>query len=141
MREKNWGVKAFANRIPADKNSVKTWLAGEYLPRYDSLVKLCDLLDVSADYVAGLSDERGGGLRLGVPLNNLKACYVERVRGLISDKGVSAEKYAEMMGVKTATVENWFSGKKFPEMALVVKSAQTLGCSLDYLLSRTDKIN
>ncbi|MBS1415637.1 MAG: helix-turn-helix domain-containing protein [Christensenellales bacterium] len=141
MREKNWGVKAFANRIPADKNSVKTWLSGEYLPRYDSLVKLCDLLDVSADYVVGLSDERGGGLRLGVPLNNLKACYVERVRGLISDKGVSAEKYAEMMGVKTATVENWFSGKKFPEMALVVKSAQTLGCSLDYLLSRTDKIN
>ena len=24
MRERNWGVKAFANRIPADKNSVKT---------------------------------------------------------------------------------------------------------------------
>ena len=23
MRERNWGVKAFANRIPADKNSVK----------------------------------------------------------------------------------------------------------------------
>lgn len=30
MRERNWGVKAFANRIPADKNSVKTWLAGQY---------------------------------------------------------------------------------------------------------------
>lgn len=87
MREKNWGVKAFANRIPADKNSVKTWLSGEYLPRYDSLVKLCDLLDVSADYVVGLSDERGGGLRLGVPLNNLKACYVERVRGAYFRQG------------------------------------------------------
>lgn len=45
MRERNWGVKAFANRIPADKNSVKTWLAGQYYPRYDSLVKVCELLD------------------------------------------------------------------------------------------------
>lgn len=61
MRERNWGVKAFANRIPADKNSVKTWLAGQYYPRYDSLVKVCELLDVSADYVVGLSDGRGSG--------------------------------------------------------------------------------
>ena len=67
MRERNWGVKAFANRIPADKNSVKTWLAGQYYPRYDSLVKVCELLDVSADYVVGLSDGRGSGGRLSVP--------------------------------------------------------------------------
>lgn len=111
MRERNWGVKAFANRIPADKNSVKTWLAGQYYPRYDSLVKVCELLDVSADYVVGLSDGRGSGGRLSVPLNRLKFNYILRVKELLESKGVSEEKYAEMMGVKAATVENWFSGK------------------------------
>ncbi|MFR3347274.1 MAG: helix-turn-helix domain-containing protein [Christensenellales bacterium] len=139
MRERNWGVKAFANRIPADKNSVKTWLAGQYYPRYDSLVKVCELLDVSADYVVGLSDGRGSGGRLSVPLNRLKFNYILRVKELLESKGVSEEKYAEMMGVKAATVENWFSGKKFPEMALVVRSARELNCSLDYLLSRKER--
>ena len=129
MRERNWGVKAFANRIPADKNSVK----------YDSLVKVCELLDVSADYVVGLSDGRGSGGRLSVPLNRLKFNYILRVKELLESKGVSEEKYAEMMGVKAATVENWFSGKKFPEMALVVRSARELNCSLDYLLSRKER--
>ena len=76
MRERNWGVKAFANRIPADKNSVKTWLAGQYYPRYDSLVKVCELLDVSADYVVGLSDGRGSGGRLSVPLNKIGRAHV-----------------------------------------------------------------
>lgn len=104
MRERNWGVKAFANRIPADKNSVKTWLAGQYYPRYDSLVKVCELLDVSADYVVGLSDGRGSGGRLSVPLNRLKFNYILRVKELLESKGVSEEKYAEMMGVKTATM-------------------------------------
>ena len=87
MRERNWGVKAFANRIPADKNSVKTWLAGQYYPRYDSLVKVCELLDVSADYVVGLSDGRGSGGRLSVPLNRLKFNYILRVKELLEKQG------------------------------------------------------
>ena len=32
MRERNWGVKAFANRIPADKNSVKNLARRTVLP-------------------------------------------------------------------------------------------------------------
>ena len=76
---------------------------------------------------------------LSVPLNRLKFNYILRVKELLESKGVSEEKYAEMMGVKAATVENWFSGKKFPEMALVVRSARELNCSLDYLLSRKER--
>ena len=137
MRERNWVVK-YSAKYEAE-NSVKTWLAGQYYPRYDSLVKVCELLDVSADYVVGLSDGRGSGGRLSVPLNRLKFNYILRVKELLESKGVSEEKYAEMMGVKAATVENWFSGKKFPEMALVVRSARELNCSLDYLLSRKER--
>lgn len=141
MREEKWGAKAFANRINADKNSVKAWLACEYYPGYNSLVKLCELFGVSADYIVGLSNERGKGLRLGVPpLDEIKNQYVKRVVGLLGENQISEEKYADMMGVKKATVQKWLSGKKFPQMTHVVRSAAVLGCTLDYLLSRDGNI-
>ena len=86
MRERNWGVKAFANRIPADKNSVKTWLAGQYYPRYDSLVKVCELLDVSADYVVGQCTRQPIDARIVLRYrcttraNPSKSCVVQRMR-------------------------------------------------------------
>lgn len=140
MFERGWGVKAFAARIPADKNSVKTWLAGKYYPRYDSLVKVATLFGVSTDYLVGLSENRDN-VHTAVPLVCVREEYLRRVKMRLLSSEKSEETYAQQLGVKPSTVENWFLGRKFPEMTLIIQSARVLGCSLDYLLGRSNSVD
>ena len=59
--------------------SISRWANGSRLPNTDALYKLCKALDVSADYLLGLSNEKVNNM------DALKAELLEKIRKLWED--------------------------------------------------------
>lgn len=54
--EKNLSQKALAEIIETNNSSVCDWECGRTEPSLDTVIKLCEFFDVTADYLLGLSD-------------------------------------------------------------------------------------
>lgn len=52
--------------------------------------------------------------------------------------GLSQEQLGNLMSVSRDVVSNWESGETYPKADMIVRMADTFGCSIDYLLCRTD---
>lgn len=61
--------------------SVSRWANGSRLPNTDALYKMCKVLDVSADYLLGLSNEKVNNM------DAVKAEILEKIKGLVADMG------------------------------------------------------
>lgn len=65
-------------------------------------------------------------------MENIKA---ERAR-----KGITQKQLADVLGLTTShTIANWESGRRSPNPLQLVSMADFFGCSVDYLLGRTER--
>ena len=55
-QEKGWTQKQLAEAINTTDDSIFSWEKGRSQPSIELLRKLCKVLDVSSDYLIGLSD-------------------------------------------------------------------------------------
>lgn len=56
---------------------------------------------------------------------------------LLEDRGVAAE-ISKATGISSGNISDWKSGRSNPKPEALIKIAEALDCSVDYLLSRTD---
>ncbi|MBE7092995.1 MAG: helix-turn-helix transcriptional regulator [Clostridiales bacterium] len=56
MEMRNIKQAQLAQKCNIGKSSISTYLKGKYLPKYDSIVKLADALNVSPKWLAGEDD-------------------------------------------------------------------------------------
>ncbi|MDY2900592.1 MAG: helix-turn-helix transcriptional regulator [Candidatus Borkfalkiaceae bacterium] len=54
--EKNLSQKALAEIIETNNSSVCDWECERTEPSLDTVIKLCEFFDVTADYLLGISD-------------------------------------------------------------------------------------
>lgn len=80
LQQKNISAEALSIALHFPPAAVQQWLAGSRMPTVDQLVRLCDFLEVSADYLLG-REERSS------PLFRLSAGYQCNCAIVISDRG------------------------------------------------------
>lgn len=61
-----------------------------------------------------------------------------RLRELRKEYGLTLKRFGEIIGVSESTVSLYETGKRQPDLEMLIKIADTLGCSTDYLLGRVD---
>lgn len=54
-----YSQKQIAQLLGISESNITNWKKGENLPSVDILYKLCQILEVSSDYLLGLEDETG----------------------------------------------------------------------------------
>ena len=59
IKESPYTQKQIAKILGISESNITNWKKGENLPSVDILYKLCQILEVSADYLLGLEDETG----------------------------------------------------------------------------------
>lgn len=64
--------------------------------------------------------------------------FSSRLKALLSEKGVTQEVLANKLFTTQQTVSRWINGINEPDCSTLVKIADNLGCTLDYLLGRED---
>lgn len=66
--------------------------------------------------------------------------FTERFRKLLQLREVTAYKVAKETGISQGLMAQYNRGEKIPTVNNLIKIANSLDCSVDYLLERTNKI-
>ena len=60
------------------------------------------------------------------------------LRSLLEPRGTAA-RITAATGISSGNISDWLSGRSQPKAEALIKLADFFGCSVDYLLGRTDK--
>ena len=64
--------------------------------------------------------------------------FPNRLKELREKRELLSKDLAKIMCVEPAAITNWEKGTRFPKGDSLIKIADYFGCSIDYLLGRTD---
>lgn len=64
----------------------------------------------------------------------------ERINELLTIKGIDNKTFANALNINVSTVSRWRNNAKYMRLTQIVKIADYLGCSLEFLVGRTEKI-
>ena len=94
INERGLTQRMFATLIGTTEQSVSRWAKGNRTPNADMLYRMCKALDVSADYLLGLSDERANNMEKlkAELLDKIKKLWEENNGGKGKDGAVKPEK-------------------------------------------------
>ena len=70
-----------------------------------------------------------------------RAVIASRVKQLRTDAGISQEKFSDMVGAAFLTYKGYENRKSDIPIHTLVRIANTLGASMDFLTGRTDTVN
>lgn len=76
ITERGLTQRMLATLIGTTEQSVSRWAKGNRTPNADMLYRMCKALDVSADYLLGLSEERANNME------KLKAELLDKIKKL-----------------------------------------------------------
>ncbi len=112
------------------KSPLYRLINGQGYPRLDKAIKLADYFNCSLDYLFGLSDDNSQ--------NNFKQPrpFDEQLRKVLKEKGVHQNQLIVDGKFSANCMHNWFKLKANPQMDTVIRLAEYLGESLDYLVGR-----
>ena len=79
INERGLTQRMLATLIGTTEQSVSRWANGNRTPNADMLYRMCKALDVSADYLLGLSNEKVNNM------DAVKAEILEKIKGLVYD--------------------------------------------------------
>ena len=114
------------------------WERGVYEPNYENLSMLACIFDVSIDFL--LSDyiefSKDKYLRMQESYLIISNIFPQRLKELRLKKGLTQTELGEKVGVKQNTYTNWENGKREPNFEIVIKLADLLEVSVDWLFGR-----
>lgn len=67
--------------------------------------------------------------------------FTDRFREMLQSKNLTAYRVAKDTGISQGLMGEYSRGEKLPTINNLVKIADCLNCSVDYLLGRTDNPN
>lgn len=123
-------LRRFSKEVGINRNTVLWWFRGRS-PKPQSLMKVADYFGCSIDYLIGKTDEPDF-LVCPEPTD-----FYTRFATLRDEKQWSNNKVAILCEVSTGTVANW-KPATFPEFEVLIKLSEVFGCSVDYLVGRSE---
>lgn len=71
----------------------------------------------------------------------MKSTYVERIKQLRQEDGISQNELAKKIGCSQSAITLWEMGARVPNAIAIIKLAEYFQVSTDYLLGVSDKID
>lgn len=110
--------------------TVSHYLTGRYLPTVDITVKLANYFKCTTDYLLGIDEENYA--------RDFNECppFGERLLAVCNYYEISRYKLRQLTGISETVMRYWVNGKTKPSIVNVVKIADALHCSVDFVLGR-----
>lgn len=115
------------------------WERGVYEPNYENLSMLVCIFDVSLDYLLSDYLEKSKERYLKIKESELMKTsniFPQRLKELRLKKRLTQTELGKKLGVKQSTFTNWENGKREPNFETLIKLADLLEVSVDFLLGR-----
>ena len=130
MVELNLNAPQLAKELSVDRTDINRFLRAERTPNYSCFINMVYYFICSADYLLGLTD-----IHTEEPLHEVLP-FGERLRGLLKEQKISQAQLIRELPISSAVPYKWLSGKNFPSLESLIRLAQYLDCSVDYLIGR-----
>lgn len=113
-----------------DKSMVNRWLRAECLPKLNYSIKIADFFGVSLDYLFGKTKDFEEKTYKQAPP------FDEQLRNILKEFNKTQYRLLKDGVCSFGNFYSWFTLKSIPNMDSVIKIADYLGVSLDYLVGR-----
>ena len=119
-----------SDELKCGESTLSRYTTGKALPTLEMTVRLADYFSVTTDYLLGLNEENTA--------SKFKQCppFSKRFEEVLTYFHISRYRLIQMTGIAESVMRYWVQGKTEPTIPSVVKIAQALGCTVDFLLGR-----
>ena len=135
LSERDLKPTALAVRLDIPKNTICRYARGAQLPNLRLAIILSGFFGCSIDYLLGRSDKG----KVFKP-SDLKP-FSERLPVIMKQFKTNKYRIAKETALHSSILYRWQSGDCSPELESLIILADHLGCSVEYLLGRSDIIN
>ncbi len=130
MEEAGLTQTQLANETGISVGNISNFLSGVHTPSFDAFVKLLYRFECSADFLLGLTEfHTNETLHPVLPFH-------KRFREVLKERNVSQNKLRIGLQISTSVIYKWISGKSLPLLESLIRIADFLDCSVDYLIGR-----
>ena len=137
-KKQGFTQKEVARLLGTVQGVYSKWERGVYEPNYENLSMLACIFDVSIDFL--LSDyiefSKDKYLRMQESYLIISNVFPQRLKELRQKKGLTQQEIADLVHVNRVTYTNWENGKREPNFEIVIKLADLLEVSVDWLFGR-----
>lgn len=137
-KKQGFTQKEVARLLGTVQGVYSKWERGVYEPNYENLSMLACIFDVSIDFL--LSDyiefSKDKYLRMQESYLIISNVFPQRLKEIRIKRGLTQTELGEKVGVKQSTFTNWENGKREPNFETVIKLADLLEVSVDWLFGR-----
>lgn len=125
-------VTRFAKQVGCRERCIARWLNGTNCPSTEYIIKVADSLNISVDYLFGRSKQPD------YISANPRSSIAERLQSLVKISIFNRRQLSFLWGIEPSLLSKWMRGARIPKPDAIYKIADCFGCSMDYLLGRTD---
>ena len=132
MSERELNAPALAKELKTDRSSLTRYLSGAHTPNFEIFVKIVEFFRCSADYLLGLTDIPSDEEKL-LPVPPFAPQFKKVLGELRVTQYYLVEKTKKF---SYNQLQGWLKGNNEPTLPCLIRLAQTLDCSVDYLIGR-----
>lgn len=130
MEERGVDQSRLGKETNIERSNISEFLSEKHMPSFENFVSLLYYFNCSADYLLGRTD-----IHTEEPLHPLPP-FGERLREVLKIHGVSQSKLIRELPVSASALYNWVSGKSLPTVDSLIRLANYLDCTVDFLIGR-----
>ncbi len=130
MQERSVNAPKLAELLKIDRSTVNGYCGGRTAPSYENLAALIKYFDCSADFLLGLTDYPPDEKLFDLPP------FGERFLFCLDSCGKTRYRLTKDLHVAESAVNYWAHNKHLPQATSLVKIAEYLDCSVDFLIGR-----
>lgn len=128
--EKELSLTEIAKETGIGQSNLSEFLTEKHTPSFANFVSLLYFFNCSAEYLLGRAE-----LPTAEKLYPVLP-FQERLRAVMKECGVSQTQMVKKMPVSSGALYKWVCGKAQPSTDTLVRLADFLDCSVDYLIGR-----
>ena len=130
MSEHNLKAPALAKRIHTDRSNITRYKQGKRLPLFQGFIALIEYFNVSADVLLGLVDFTADTEFLPV------RSFGDTLRTVMAETNTTQYRIEQDTDISSSSMYDWLFNRSLPTVENLVKLAEYMDISVDYLLGR-----
>ena len=122
-----------AVNLDTSKSNISKYEAGTVEPGMEKINEIARFFKVTTDYLLGVEGDTMGTEET---INEITQRVGRNIRSIREQAGLSQDEFAEGFSVKQPTVANWETGKRQPDLNMLIQIAHFGGTNLDDLVMK-----
>lgn len=130
MKEQSIDVKSLAENLDSSASIIHRWLKGNLGLLLPTAIKIANFFNCSLDYLFGRSEDHGNGSYQECPQFDIQ------FKKVLKELQISQNKLLNDKVIARGNLNCWLNKKQTPHIESIIKLADYLKVSIDYLVGR-----